>query len=432
MGLGQVLLAGALILTLLVLPNMIIASREALRAVPDTIRQGGYALGATQWQVTSRQVLPAALPGIATGSILSVSRGIGETAPLIMVGAVTYVAFDPTVLGPFTALPIQIYQWVRLPQDEFRSLAAAAIIVLLGILLSSERRRDLAPEPLPEEVVMSVTDAPVKIAGDLQRESTPRGAAVFDVQNVGVSYDGNLAVQEVTLPIYEKQVTAIIGPSGCGKSTFIRVFNRMNDLIPNAKVHGKVLYHGEDLYGKDVDSVEVRKQIGMVFQKPNPFPKSIYDNVAFGPRVLGWRNGLDERVEEALRRAALWDEVKDRLKKNALGLSGGQQQRLCIARALATEPDVILMDEPASALDPIATTRIEDLMHELKRDFTILIVTHNMQQAARVADMTAFFSVNVAPEGDRTGILVEYDETSKIFTQPSDKRTEDYVTGRFG
>ena len=279
---------------------------------------------------------------------------------------------------------------------------------------------------------MSVTDAPVKIAGDLQRESTPRGAAVFDVQNVGVSYDGNLAVHEVTLPIYEKQVTAIIGPSGCGKSTFIRVFNRMNDLIPNAKVHGKVLYHGEDLYGKDVDPVEVRKQIGMVFQKPNPFPKSIYDNVAFGPRVLGWRNGLDERVEEALKRAALWDEVKDRLKKNALGLSGGQQQRLCIARALATEPDVILMDEPASALDPIATTRIEDLMHELKRDYTILIVTHNMQQAARVADMTAFFSVNVAPEGDRTGILVEYDETSKIFTQPSDKRTEDYVTGRFG
>jgi phosphate transport system ATP-binding protein len=279
---------------------------------------------------------------------------------------------------------------------------------------------------------MSVTDAPVKIAGDLRRESMPRGAVVFDVQGVGVSYDGNLAVHEVTLPIYEKQVTAIIGPSGCGKSTFIRVFNRMNDLIPNAKVHGKVLYHGEDLYGKDVDSVEVRKQIGMVFQKPNPFPKSIYDNVAFGPRVLGWKRGLDERVEEALKRAALWDEVKDRLTKNALGLSGGQQQRLCIARALATEPDVILMDEPASALDPIATTRIEDLMHELKRDFTILIVTHNMQQAARVADMTAFFSVNVAPEGDRTGILVEYDETSKIFTQPSDKRTEDYVTGRFG
>jgi phosphate transport system ATP-binding protein len=279
---------------------------------------------------------------------------------------------------------------------------------------------------------MGVTELPVKIAGDLTREPAPLADTVFDVEAVGVSYDGNLAVRDVTLPIYAKQVTAIIGPSGCGKSTFIRVFNRMNDLIPGAQVHGRVLYHGEDLYGKDVDPVEVRKQVGMVFQKPNPFPKSIYDNVAFGPRVLGWTKGLDDRVEEALRRAALWDEVKDRLRKNALGLSGGQQQRLCIARALATEPDVILMDEPASALDPIATTRIEDLMHELKRDYTILIVTHNMQQAARVADRTAFFSVDVAPEGDRTGILVEYDETSKIFTQPSDRRTEDYVTGRFG
>jgi phosphate transport system ATP-binding protein len=278
---------------------------------------------------------------------------------------------------------------------------------------------------------MGVAELPVKIAGDLTRHpSAVRGEVVFDVESVGVSYDGNLAVRDVTLPIYSKQVTAIIGPSGCGKSTFIRVFNRMNDLIPGAQVHGRILYRGEDLYGKDVDPVEVRKQIGMVFQKPNPFPKSIYDNVAFGPRVLGWKSGLEDRVEEALKQAALWDEVKDRLKKNALGLSGGQQQRLCIARALATEPEVILMDEPASALDPIATTRIEDLMHELKRDYTILIVTHNMQQAARVADMTAFFSVDVAPEGDRTGLLVEYDETSKIFTQPSDQRTEDYVTGR--
>jgi len=273
----------------------------------------------------------------------------------------------------------------------------------------------------------------VKLAQDLTRDAAPRPQeVVFDVQDVGVSYNGDLAIRDVSMEIYKNQVTAIIGPSGCGKSTFIRVFDRMNDLIPGAKLHGKVLYHGEDLYGADVDPVEVRKQIGMVFQKPNPFPKSIYDNVAFGPRVLGWRKGLDERVEQALRSAALWDEVKDRLKKNALGLSGGQQQRLCIARALATEPEVILMDEPASALDPIATTRIEDLMHELMRDYTIVIVTHNMQQAARVADMTAFFSVEVSPGGDRTGILVEYDDTSKIFTQPSDKRTEDYVTGRFG
>jgi phosphate transport system ATP-binding protein len=284
-------------------------------------------------------------------------------------------------------------------------------------------------------MVMTMTEAPnVKLAQDLTREpsSSQQRDVVFDVQGVGVSYSGDLAVRDVTMPIYKNQVTAIIGPSGCGKSTFIRVFNHMNDLIPTAKVHGKVLYHGVDLYGDEVDSVEVRKRIGMVFQKPNPFPKSIYDNVAFGPRVLGWRKGLEERVEEALHKAALWDEVKDRLKSNALGLSGGQQQRLCIARALATEPEVILMDEPASALDPIATTRIEDLMHGLKQNYTILIVTHNMQQAARVADMTAFFSVELAADGDRTGILVEYDETTKIFTQPSDQRTEDYVTGRFG
>jgi phosphate transport system ATP-binding protein len=277
------------------------------------------------------------------------------------------------------------------------------------------------------------TTPTVKIAQDLQKEAAMRtGDKVFEVQDVGVSYSGNMAVHEINMDIFRNQVTAIIGPSGCGKSTFIRVFNHMNDLIPGAEVHGKVLYHGQDLYGRDVDPVEVRKRIGMVFQKPNPFPKSIYDNVAFGPRVLGWTKGLSERVERALHQAALWDEVKDRLKSGALGLSGGQQQRLCIARCLAVEPEVILMDEPASALDPIATTRIEDLMHDLKRDYTIVIVTHNMQQAARVADMTAFFSVDVAPEGDRTGILVEYDETTKIFTQPSDKRTEDYVTGRFG
>jgi phosphate transport system ATP-binding protein len=255
---------------------------------------------------------------------------------------------------------------------------------------------------------------------------------VFDVKELGVSYSGNRALQEVSLEIYRNYVTAFIGPSGCGKSTFIRCFNHMNALIPGAVIHGSILYRGQDLYGADVDPVEVRKRIGMVFQKPNPFPKSIYDNVAFGPRVLGMTKGLDDRVERALHQAALWDEVRDRLKSSALGLSGGQQQRLCIARCLAVEPEVILMDEPASALDPIATTRIEDLMHELKREYTIVVVTHNMQQAARVADMTAFFSVTRGGEGQRTGILVEYDSTDKIFTQPSDKRTEDYVTGRFG
>jgi phosphate transport system ATP-binding protein len=256
---------------------------------------------------------------------------------------------------------------------------------------------------------------------------------VFDIDDITVSYSGAGVLRKATLDVRKNAVTAFIGPSGCGKSTFIRCLNRMNDEVAGAKVEGQVLYHGRNLYAPEVDKVEVRRRIGMVFQKPNPFPKSIYDNIAFGPRMLGMKKDLDGRVERVLQHAALWDEVKDRLKENALGLSGGQQQRLCIARALAVEPDVILMDEPASALDPISTTRIEDLIHELKRDYTIAIVTHNMQQAARVADMTAFFSVEVREDGTgRHGILVEYDLTTKIFTNPSDKRTEDYVTGRFG
>jgi phosphate transport system ATP-binding protein len=278
-----------------------------------------------------------------------------------------------------------------------------------------------------------VSATPVRIEG-IAAERPPTGTreVVFDIDDLTVSYDGAPAIRGASFEVYRNFVTAIIGPSGCGKSTFIRCLNRMNDLIPGAAVEGTILYHGQDLYGSDVDPVEVRKRIGMVFQKPNPFPKSIYDNAAFGPRVLGMKDDLDERVERALQQAALWDEVKDRLKRSALSLSGGQQQRLCIARCLAVEPEVILMDEPASALDPIATTRIEDLMHELKRNYTIVIVTHNMQQAARVADMTAFFSVDRLEDGGRTGTLVEYDATPKIFTQPGDKRTEDYVTGRFG
>ncbi len=287
----------------------------------------------------------------------------------------------------------------------------------------------------------SAPAAPAKIPGmdekllaeRAQEAAYTRREVLFDVSDLTVTYSGVPALRGVSLEIYKNYVTAFIGPSGCGKSTFIRCFNRMNDLIPTAAVAGRILYHGTDLYGPDVDSVEVRKRIGMVFQKPNPFPKSIYDNVAFGPRVLGWKKDLDERVERALRQAALWDEVKNRLKASAYSLSGGQQQRLCIARCLAVEPDVLLMDEPASALDPISTTAIEDLMHDLKREYTIVIVTHNMQQAARVADMTAFFSVEVDEEADhRTGILVEYDQTPTIFTNPSEKRTEDYVTGRFG
>ena len=254
---------------------------------------------------------------------------------------------------------------------------------------------------------------------------------VFEAQGVAVFYGAKEALSDVSMRIRRGQITALIGPSGCGKTTFLRSLNRMNDSVPSFRIEGQILYHGHDLYGGNVDQVEVRRRIGMVFQKPNPFPKSIYDNVAWAPRNLGLKAGLDERVEKALRGAALWDEVKDRLKDSALGLSGGQQQRLCIARAIAIEPDVLLLDEPASALDPIATGAIEDLMHSLKGRFTIVIVTHNMQQAARVADRTAFFSLD-STLGKPVGSLIEFDDTERIFGQPRDPRTRDYVTGRFG
>ncbi len=273
------------------------------------------------------------------------------------------------------------------------------------------------------------------VALQAQQRSLPpreRLERIFQVEGLDALYGGKPAVKDVTIDVYKNLVTAIIGPSGCGKSTFIRCLNRMNDLIPSFSQTGTIRYHGQDIAARDVDPVAVRRNIGMVFQRPNPFPKSIYDNVAWGLRVLGLKDGLDDRVERALTQAALWDEVKDRLKASALSLSGGQQQRLCIARAIAVEPDVVLMDEPASALDPIATSAIEQLMHDLKSEYTFVIVTHNMQQAARVADMTAFFSISRGDEGQRWGELVEYESTEKIFTDPSDKRTEDYVTGRFG
>jgi phosphate transport system ATP-binding protein len=266
-------------------------------------------------------------------------------------------------------------------------------------------------------------------------DAAPTTPEVFTTTDLAVWYGAFRAVRDVNLRIKKNEITAFIGPSGCGKSTVLRCFNRMNDLIAGARVEGTLLYHGVDLYGPAVSAVEVRRRIGMVFQKPNPFPKSIYENVAYGPRIAGikTRGELDPIVERSLRGAALWDEVKDRLRSSGLGLSGGQQQRLCIARAIAVEPDVILMDEPCSALDPIATSRIEDLMQEIKRQYTIIIVTHNMQQAARVSDRVAFFTTEVLDEGDRrTGVMAEFGRTTKIFSNPTDERTERYVTGRFG
>ncbi|MGW8437837.1 phosphate ABC transporter ATP-binding protein PstB [Nocardiopsis sp. NPDC055879] len=275
------------------------------------------------------------------------------------------------------------------------------------------------------------TKAPVtRVVYD--RDVPDLGNPVFEITGLSVYYGEYQAVRDVNLKVGPRQITAMIGPSGCGKSTVLRTLNRMNDLIPGARVTGTVRYHGHDLYASDIDPIEVRRRIGMVFQKPNPFPKSIYDNVAYGPRVNGVRKGLDDIVEEALIKAALWDEVKYKLRESALALSGGQQQRLCIARTIAVNPDVILMDEPCSALDPIATLRIEDLMNELANEFTIVIVTHNMQQAARISDRTAFFTADVDEAGERHGRLVEYDMTTTLFNKPANKRTEDYITGRFG
>ncbi|HEY6761567.1 MAG TPA: phosphate ABC transporter ATP-binding protein PstB [Baekduia sp.] len=287
------------------------------------------------------------------------------------------------------------------------------------------------PGATPPPPRTRLTSGAIPVAGPDALARARSRDVVLEARGVRVDYGAKTAIAGVDMGIQRNLVTAIIGPSGCGKSTFLRSLNRLNDTVPGFRLDGQILYHGHDVYGPRANRVEVRRRIGMVFQKPNPFPKSIYDNIAWAPRNLGLKRGLDERVERALRGAALWDEVKDRLKQSALGLSGGQQQRLCIARAIAVEPDVLLLDEPASALDPIATAAIEELVHTLKRRYTIVIVTHNMQQAARVADRTAFFSLDVV-DGDRVGTLIEYDGTETIFGRAADSRTRDYVSGRFG
>lgn len=287
---------------------------------------------------------------------------------------------------------------------------------------------DVAADPSAD---LEVEPGPAQVDA---ADAEPTTQTVMELENVSVYYGQFRAVRDVTMPVYHRHITAMIGPSGCGKSTVLRSLNRMNDLIDGARVEGKVSYLGIDLYQDDVDPVEVRRRIGMVFQKPNPFPKSIADNITYGPKIAGIpKKEWPQLIEESLRAAAIWDEVKDRLNDSALGLSGGQQQRLCIARAIATKPDVLLMDEPCSALDPIATGRIEDLMQELKDQYSMVIVTHNMQQAARVSDYTGFFTTELDSDNDRrTGQLVEFAPTDQIFSNPADERTENYVTGRFG
>jgi phosphate transport system ATP-binding protein len=413
---GRSVLAGACTLSLLVLPVLTIATREALRAVPDSLRKAAFGLGATRWQCTRHHVLPAALPGILTGVVLSISRALGETAPLIMMGALTYVAFTPA----------SIVRSVHHDADPDLQLGrpSAARVPLgrrgghhrpPGRSARHERPRRPAAQPrraLPP--LMTLSKEPPK-------PKTAQG--VLETHKVSIYYGDTAAVKGVSLKVPERQVMAIIGPSGCGKSTLLRCFNRMNDFIDGCRLEGAVLFDGEDINAPSVDPVRLRQRIGMVFQRPNPFPKSIRANITWAPKMAGYQGDYEELVERCLHEAALWDETKDKLDESALSLSGGQQQRLCIARSLAMSPEVLLMDEPCSALDPIATGRIEELIRALREHYTVAIVTHNLQQAGRIADRTAFMY---------QGELIEVDETSKLFTQPSNQKTEDYITGRFG
>ena len=452
LGMGPTVLAGGLTLSLLILPVVIIASIEAIKAVPQAQREGAYALGATRWQMVRGAVLPAAAPGIMTGIILAMARAIGEAAPLLLIGAFTFVTFLPNpVSGGYTVLPIA---GLRLDQPTPGRLP--------GHRRSNDHRdprADADPEPprahhpsaplethpvVEEDPVQASPEAPVldqptdgiaQTGPSIRIATTPRADAsaatdetVIHLQDLSCYYGSFRAVRNVEVEIQKRRITALIGPSGCGKSTVLRTINRMNDLVPTFRIEGKILLDGQDLYGRGVDPVAVRRRVGMVFQKPNPFPKTIWENVAFGARVNGYKGDLNELVERSLRRAALWDDVKDKLKQSGMALSGGQQQRLCIARTIAIEPEVILMDEPCSALDPRSTLQIEDLMAELKEDYTIVIVTHNMQQAARASDTTVFLTMG----DDRAGFVVEQAPTVEIFTNPKNQLTEDYVSGRFG
>ena len=406
MNLQAGILAGGLTLVVMILPTILRTTQESLKTVPQSYREGALGLGAGKWRMIRTVVLPNAIDGIVTGCILAVGRIVGESAALL------YTAGFGLVLSGFVQGAAHLLRHadggaVRLRQRAGRN----------GGGLFHRLHPDAAD---PAHQPFRRPAGP-----EAEKELRISMEPILDVKNLNLWYGQTHALRDVSIAIPPHEITAFIGPSGCGKSTFLRTLNRMNDLIPSVRITGEVNFHGQNIYDGAVDPTWLRKRIGMVFQKANPFPMSIYDNVAYGPRTHGIRSRakLDELVERSLRSAAIWDEVKDRLKKSALGLSGGQQQRLCIARALAVEPEILLMDESTSALDPISTSKIEDLAVELKKDYTVVMVTHNMQQAARVSDNTAFFLL---------GELVEFGKTERLFSTPSDKRTEDYITGRFG
>ena len=439
-------------LGLLTVPVVIVATEEAIRVIPRGVRESSYALGATKFQTLRRVILPLASPGILTGFILAMARAAGEVAPLMLTGVATNAATLPMdgnfpyfhLERQFMHLGYQIYS-VRVPVAQCRGGAAPGLRDRLAAgpdrAAAQRPGHDLA-EPDAEDtsdsndMIQAPMNDPTPAATNARNiEAAPRPDAdtekaaaadpIVEVKGLSLFYGRTQALQDITIDFPRNQVTALIGPSGCGKSTLLRCLNRMNDLIDDVRTTGSILVDGQEILDRSTDVIELRQKVGMVFQRPTPFAKSIYENVAYGLRISGVRNRrtLDEAVERSLHRAALWDEVKDRLHQSALGLSGGQHQRLCIARAVAVHPEIILMDEPCSALDPRSTTRVEDLIGELRGEYTIIIVTHNMQQAARVSDHTAFLF---------EGVLIEFRPTQALFTCPAKKETEDYLTGRFG
>ena len=411
MGFKTCLLSGSLTLVVMNLPTIIRTTQESLKTVPQGYREGALGLGAGKWHIIRTIVLPCSIDGIVTGCILAVGRIVGESAALLFTaGAAEVIAGSIAKAYTSNGATLSVLLYLRAFEDgDFASAWGIGAVLLVLVLLI-----DLAAR-------LAKTSSNRNSKGYFMDNNMP----VISAKNLNLWYGDFKALKGISLDVGEQEITALIGPSGCGKSTFLKTLNRMNDLVPNVRIEGGVRLRGEDIFSKEMQLTDLRRRVGMVFQKANPFPMSIYDNITYGPKLHGVRNKaeLDELVESSLRGAALWDEVKDRLKKSALGLSGGQQQRLCIARALAVKPEVLLMDEPTSALDPGSTMKVEELMSELKKNYTVVIVTHNMQQAARISDRTAFFLL---------GELVECGPTGEIFSTPKDKRTEDYISGRFG